>query len=215
MVGRSWGPRRLTYELDVKWIGVDRGVALPIGEWRDDGTVVTLRTDTTDGQVVQARVLANVLRPNPDDRGSLTVHVGVDPVELDFGQHLLRFVDRWQDAVFRQVTDDPTRHYRLPPDRVAVALEAEKLDEFYAALAPSDRDGSATPLRGIDLTSLQRRGTIEFGHWRPSVDPAEIHDALLWCQRFVHHTLYDTDPTETYRQALKRPWRFPMLDAYR
>ena len=265
MVGRRWGPRRLTYGLELEWADVDRWAELPIGTWATtDNTIVnsdghanspdgstwrwggeinTVPTDTTDGQVVQARVLAEILRPTINYRCNLHVHVGVDPIDVDFARHLLRFVDRWQDDVFALVDPIPkptrddypdpehykgamTRYrrrlvshqYRLPAARVDEALAATTLDEFFDAHAPPNRSGGRSwhlaPRPGINLRSLRKHGTIEFRHWPGSADPDEIADALLWCQRFVHHAMYGTDPTETYRQALTRPWRFPTFRPY-
>lgn len=208
--------------------------------WRYGGEINTTPTETIEGQLQQVAALVAALRPVVNYRCNLHVHVGF-PVTLAAAKRILEHAVNWQGDVFALVEPVPkpkqaeyesqdafagamkryrrrlvSHQHRLPPPRVAEAMNAKTLREFNDAHAPMSKDGRrlwpVAPRPGINTRSLIEHGTVEFRHFPGSDDCEEIADALRWCKEFVLSAFKNTDPREAFRRG--SPWRFPAFRKY-
>ena len=104
---------------------------------------------------------------------------------------------------------------KVPKDRVERALQATTFDEFFAAHAPTSKEGkpvwALTTRAGINLLQLKETGTIEFRHFTCTKSGMELLDCFCWVHQFFYCALDGGNPVELFKS---QPWTFPPFQPY-
>lgn len=89
---------------------------------------------------------------------------------------------------FRKYTV-PYRAHFYHPEVVSRALSSESPEEFFDVIRPIEDEFDETDRSYINLSSIEKNGTVEFRQFSSTSDPDQIRDAIDWCSAFVQEAL--------------------------
>ena len=83
----------------------------------------------------------------------------------------------------------PYRAHFYHPEVVSRALSSESPEEFFDVIRPIEDEFDETDRSYINLSSIEKNGTVEFRQFSSTSDPDQIRDAIDWCSAFVQEAL--------------------------
>jgi hypothetical protein len=186
------------------------------------------------------------LRPEAklNHRTNLHLHIRVPNLKEDLKalKTLLTYVDTYQEETYTLIEPIPapvfgtsatlaeqrgakTRYkrrkvshqYKVSKERVKRALQANSVEEFFAAHAPVQADGKPawglTTRAGINLLQLKETDTIEFRHFTNTLDVHELECCFIWVHNFMNAALTGSHtPAELFKEVID--WHFPPFQPY-
>ena len=177
-------------------------------------------------------------------RTNLHLHIRVPGLKEDLEtlKNVLLYVDKYQEETYALIEPIPapcfepsatfaehrsadkrykrrkvSHQYKVPRDRVVKALNANTVEEFFAAHAPVQADGKPawglTTRAGINLLQLKETDTIEFRHFTNTLDVLELECCFIWIQCFMSAALTDgKSPASIFNDVTG--WKFPPFQPF-
>lgn len=155
--------------------------------------------------------------PTVNFKTAMHVHIGYDGVKEDLGamKSLISYVSKYQVellwSTFKLAEPKPQhyesmddykfaleyfRKYTVPyrghvysPETVSRALSASTIDEFFDIIRPVQDEFDETDRSFINLSSIEKNGTIEFRQFSSTTNTDQIRDAIDWCAAFIQEAL--------------------------
>lgn len=132
------------------------------------------------------------------------------PVKADF-----TLDEEYKGAMKRYKRRKVSHQYAVPSDRVKRAQAASSVEQFLAAHAPQNKDGSPawglTTRAGINLLQLKETDTIEFRHFTCTKDPQKLASCFVWVAKFIPAALDGASLSELLSAY---PYKFPEFASY-
>jgi hypothetical protein len=89
---------------------------------------------------------------------------------------------------FRKYTV-PYRAHFYHPEVVSRALSSKSPEEFFDVIRPIEDEFDETDRSYINLSSIEKNGTVEFRQFSSTTDSEQVRDAIDWCEAFVTEAL--------------------------
>ena len=108
-------------------------------------------------------------------------------------------IDDYQFALeyFRKYTV-PYRGHVYSPEIVSRALSASSVDDFFDIIRPSEDEFDETDRSYINLSSIEKNGTVEFRQFSSTTNIDQIRDCLDWCSVFVQEAIGEQRSPEQF-----------------
>ena len=157
-------------------------------------------------------------------RTNLHLHIRIPGLSEDLPtlKKLLGYIDSNQAAIYEAIEPIPqpyrgdskseeahkgalkrckrrkvSHQYKVPAARVAEAMQATTVREFFDAHSKLQADGKRayglTTRAGINLLQLQETDTIEFRHFTNTLDVRKLTSCFVWVENFIPMAL-DSSP---------------------
>lgn len=139
----------------------------------------------------------------------------VEPIEAP-DRNMYRSQASYQGALARYKRRLISHQNRLKPKQVEACMAAQTPEEFINGHAPKDKNGKplwALAVRGgINLSQLRETNTIEFRHFTPTLNVAELESCFEWVYAFTKAALETGESVDEI--YAKRQWKFPPFAPY-
>jgi hypothetical protein len=196
------------------------------------GEINSVPTCTIEEQLAMFELLLK-LHPEAaiNHRTNLHLHVCVPGLSENLLalKKLLAYVDSNQDAIYESIEPIPqpyrgdskseedhkgalkrykrrkvSHQYKVPAARVAEAMQATTVREFFDAHSKLQADGKRayglTTRAGINLLQLQETDTVEFRHFTNTLDVRKLVSCFVWVQNFIPMALDNASVPELMSQ---------------
>jgi hypothetical protein len=160
-------------------------------------------------------------------RTNLHLHIRIPGLSEDLPtlKKLLGYIDSNQAAIYEAIEPIPqpyrgdskseeahkgalkrckrrkvSHQYKVPAARVAEAMQATTVREFFDAHSKLQADGKRayglTTRAGINLLQLQETDTVEFRHFTNTLDVRKLASCFAWVRNFIPMALENTSVPE-------------------
>lgn len=92
-------------------------------------------------------------------------------------------------------------------DQIDLAMSSENVEQFFEAVRPVEDEYFDTDRQYINLSSIEKNGTLEFRQFPATTRIEEVRSCLEWAKRFVDEALGNQRDPEAFMEGYD--WEFP------
>jgi hypothetical protein len=126
------------------------------------------------------------------DANQSAIYDAIEPIPVPLrGDYLSE--EAYKGAMKRYKRRKVSHQYKVPEARVAEAMQATTVREFFDAHSKLQADGKRayglTTRAGINLLQLQETDTVEFRHFTNTLDIKKLASCFVWVSKFIEGAL--------------------------
>ena len=148
------------------------------------------------------------------DTNQVAIYEAIEPIPVPVrGDYPSE--EAYEGALKRYKRRKVSHQYKVPAARVAEAMEATTVRQFFDAHSKLQANGKRayglTTRAGINLLQLQETDTVEFRHFTNTLDVGELSCCFMWVANFIEGALDNASVPELLAAY---PYEFPSFMLY-
>jgi hypothetical protein len=122
------------------------------------------------------------------------IYAAIEPIPVPLREDYFS-EEAYKGALKRYKRRKVSHQYKVPAARVAEAMQATTVREFFDAHSKLQTDNKRayglTTRAGINLLQLQETDTVEFRHFTNTLDVKKLASCFVWVAKFIEGALND------------------------